>query len=131
VLRRAISQNLLDTDLTKENWESRMFQFYAGDLYEVIEKVQDRYFADEAVNGNCKATIDSLKVAKRASNTFNVSLDFGCEINIKRNKIVDFSVSLELKVEGLPLATSIDFKLRSHQQEVNFYPYGDYRILKE
>ena len=108
-----------------------MFQFYAGDLYEVVEKVQDRYFADEAVNGNCKATINSLKFVKAASSTFNVSLNFDCEMNIKRNKIVDFSVSLQLEVEGLPLASSIDFKLRSHQQEVNFYPYGDYRILKE
>jgi len=83
------------------------------------------------VNGNCKATLDSLKVTKGGSSTFNVSVNFDCEINIKRSKILDFSVSLQLEVEGIPMAASVEFKLRNHQQQVTLFPYGDYKILKE
>jgi hypothetical protein len=39
VIRSAASKGYLDGDLTRENWESRMFQFYAGDLYEVLDKI--------------------------------------------------------------------------------------------
>ena len=72
-----------------------MFQFYAGDLYEVLDKVQDRYFASEQVSGNCKATYTGLKLFKSSYDTFNVSIHFDCELNIKRNKNLDFAVGLD------------------------------------
>ena len=37
--RFGIKNGMLDTDLNKKYWESRFFQFYAGDLYEVIPKM--------------------------------------------------------------------------------------------
>lgn len=39
VLKYAIDNGQLDVDLNRRDWESRFFQFYAGDLYEVIPKV--------------------------------------------------------------------------------------------
>lgn len=38
-LKYAIDNGQLDTDLNRKNWESRFFQFYAGDLYEIIPRV--------------------------------------------------------------------------------------------
>ena len=38
-LRYAIQNHALNTDLNKKNWESRFFQYFAGDLYEVIPKL--------------------------------------------------------------------------------------------
>ena len=35
MLRFGIEANYLDTDLSREYWESKMFQFYVGDLYEL------------------------------------------------------------------------------------------------
>jgi hypothetical protein len=75
-----------------------MFQFSAGDLYEVLGKVQDLYYAFETVDGNCKASYSTLKVAKSGNNTFNVSLNYDCELSILRTKIVDFAVGLQLEV---------------------------------
>jgi hypothetical protein len=92
-----------------------MFQFYAGDLYEVFDKVRDRYFASEPVSGNCKASLSSLKVIKSGLlGSFNISLNFDCELNVQRSKLANFAVALMLEIEGLPLASSIDFRLRSH-----------------
>lgn len=32
-----------------------MFQFYAGDLYEIFPDVATKYYASDIVTGNCKA----------------------------------------------------------------------------
>lgn len=60
----------------------------------------------------------------------SVSLHYDCEINIKRDKIMSFAVDLQLEVEGLPLSSTLDFKLRSHNETVTLYPYNDYKILQ-
>ena len=54
-LRYGIEHHFLDTTLNKQHWESRMFQFYAGDLYEVIPKVAQKFLATEEVDGKCTA----------------------------------------------------------------------------
>ena len=131
VIKYAISKNLLDTDLSREGWESRMFQFYAGDLYEVLDKVQSRFFADKEVTGNCRATFTGLKVWKAGFDTFNVSIHFDCELNIERTKVLDFAVGLQAEIEGAPRATTMDFRFRRHEEFVSFYPYADYRVLDE
>lgn len=50
----AIDNGALNTDLNRKNWESRFFQFFAGDLYEVIPKLSETYYAAEPVMGSCK-----------------------------------------------------------------------------
>jgi len=39
-----------------------MFQFFAGDLYEVFPLVQTRYYANSVVQGTCNATDSRLKI---------------------------------------------------------------------
>ena len=41
-----------------------MFQFYAGDLYEVFSTVQDKYYANAVVNGDCSPSYNRLSVNK-------------------------------------------------------------------
>jgi hypothetical protein len=36
ILKYAVETGHLDTPLNKDLWENRMFQFYAGDLYEIF-----------------------------------------------------------------------------------------------
>lgn len=79
-----------------------MFQFYAGDLYEAIAETQGKWYASEPVNGNCKANYQSLDVWKNDYDTFNVSMHYDCELNIKREKIVDFQVILQFIIQGIP-----------------------------
>lgn len=45
LLRYAISKGQIDTVLNRELWESRMFQFYAGDLYELFPKIGESFIA--------------------------------------------------------------------------------------
>jgi hypothetical protein len=108
-----------------------MFQFYAGDLYEIFPMVQSRFYASEPVEGTCKATYAGLKAWKASASTFNVSIHFDCELTILKTKIVDFAIGLQIEIEGVPRATTLDFRMRSHEQFVSIYPYGDYKVLDE
>lgn len=121
----------MDTDLNKANWESRMFQFFAGDLYEVLPLVQSKFYATEPVTGVCKATTGGLRVYKSGLDVFNVTLHFDCELNIQKQKVLGFAVGLESTIEGVPRASSLDFRVRNFQELVTFYPYGDYKTLNE
>jgi hypothetical protein len=102
MIRFAISKNYLDIDLSREHWESTMFQFFAGDLYEIFPLLQTKYYASEKIDGICRATYNGLAIKKGAHDSFNVSIDYDCELNVKKEKFVDFSVGLELEIEGRP-----------------------------
>jgi len=39
-----------------------MFQFFAGDLYDLFPLVQSRYYATQIVDGLCSATFKNLRV---------------------------------------------------------------------
>lgn len=74
-----------------------------------------KYYASQEINGNCKATYTGLKVWKSGYDTFNVSIHFDCELNIQREKFLDFAVGLTLVVTGEPHETNITFRLRGHE----------------
>jgi hypothetical protein len=104
----------MDTTLSKQNWESRMFQFYAGDLYELFPKVAELYIASTEVTGNCKADWNNTKLYKGKNDTFNVTIGQSCQLNINRTKILEFHVGIELEVQGRPTSDFIDFYAQSH-----------------
>ena len=120
---------MFDIDLNRENWESTMFQFFAGDLYEVFPLLQSKYYASEKVNGNCRANYNNLKVVKSTHETFNVTIQFDCELNIvNKEKFGDFQLGLELEIGGRPGSQNWYFNLVKHSQHASFYPYGGYKI---
>jgi hypothetical protein len=45
-----------------------MFQFFAGDLYEVFPLLQKKYSASTPITGICKATTRGLKIQKNSDN---------------------------------------------------------------
>lgn len=107
-----------------------MFQFYAGDLYEVFSNVENRFFAADEASGNCMANSAGLKVQQGKEDTFNVSINFDCEIRIKTSKISEFSVGLVLEVQGVPTSSALNFRLKGHTESITFRAYSDYKILQ-
>lgn len=77
-LKYAIDNGQLDSVLDRRGWESRFFQFFAGDLYEVIPKVSLRFLANEPVTGECKTSSRNLEMKKGGYDYFNVSLVYNC-----------------------------------------------------
>lgn len=90
-----------------------------------------KYYANQEISGNCKATYTGLKVWKSGYDTFNVSIHFDCELNVQREKFLDFEVGLTLVVAGDPQETNITFRLRNHEEFISFYPYGQFKMQNE
>ncbi len=86
-LRYAIDGGHLDVDLDRRGWESRFFQFYAGDLYEVIPRVAQKFLASEIVTGSCKTSSRYLNLIKGGFDYFNVTMVYNCELGINRDKV--------------------------------------------
>lgn len=114
LIRYAIRQKQFDTTLNREGWESRMFQFFAGDLYELFPQVANTFIASTEVVGTCQAADTDIKIYKAEEDTFNVSLHENCQLSIRGVKIIDFAVGLELEVQGRPQSDFVDFHLKSH-----------------
>lgn len=85
VIRWAITHQLFDIDLKEETWGNRMFQFFAGDLYEVFSEVQNKYYASEVVKGKCTAGTSGLSVFKNTPSSFNVTIKFDCVLQIRND----------------------------------------------
>ncbi len=61
-LRYGIEAGVLDTVLNRKTWSSRMFQFCAGDLYEVIPSIGQKYIASEEIIGTCKGNPSNVTI---------------------------------------------------------------------
>lgn len=94
LIRYGIKQKVFDTTLNKDGWESKMFQFYAGDLYELFPKVAETFIASTEVTGDCKFSDIDVRLYKAAADTFNTSLHTRCQLSIRGIKIVEFMVGL-------------------------------------
>ena len=114
MIRYAISNNILDSDLDPKLWKSTMFRFFAGDIYPIFPLLQSRFLANDPVDGKCSAIQDWLKVEKSTFYTFNVSIQFNCSLEIHRKKVVDFNLKLKLEISGKPNQNSIDFLLKNY-----------------
>ncbi len=65
-----------------------MFQFFAGDLYDIFPKVAETFIASTEVAGDCIVKDNDIRLYKGATDTFNASLHSSCNLNIRGVKIV-------------------------------------------
>lgn len=103
-----------------------MFQFRAGDLYEMFPGIANKFYASQQVIGNCRATTQNLKVIKGGYDIINVTIHYDCELNIERQKFIDFAINLKVAVQGRPNFTNLNFRYHGAEQEIFFYPYGGF-----
>lgn len=79
---------MLDTKLSKTNWQSRFFQFFAGDLYDVIPEVANKFIPTLSVVGNCTYNPQQLIVIKHHNQTvLNTTTLHNCILTIQGIKI--------------------------------------------
>ena len=64
------------------NWESRVFQFFAGDLYEVIPSLASKFEASKPVKGTCNASTLNLKLIESENDTLLLSIHYNCNLFI-------------------------------------------------
>jgi len=77
-LKYALQGHSLDVTLSQDNWQSRAFQFYVGDLHEVISSTKNVSSFKE-LNGRCQAINDkTFSIEKKTISSYAVKVNFTC-----------------------------------------------------
>ena len=69
-----------------------MFQFFAGDLYEVIPRVAYNFLASDVITGKCTAEPTTLKIEKGTHETINVTMDYDCNLYAAGKQVAVFKI---------------------------------------
>lgn len=121
----ALNNGIFDTDLNEDAWESRHFQFFAGDLYDVIPALQKKFYPSNKLNGNCKALKDGFSIVRGSSETFNVTINYNCSLNAENaGKILDFGVASHLVLKGVAETRHVDLVVTHAEFNATYYGYG-------
>lgn len=119
----------MDTSLDSTTWESRHFQFYAGDLYDAIPGLQKKYYPDQKLNGECKALLNGFSLARGGTDFLNVTVNFECYLNGHgADRIVDIILNTSMSVTGVTKANYTDFNIKSMEYTAMYYPSQAYPI---
>lgn len=105
----AIRNGFLNTDLTQARWPSSVFQFYAGDLYDVIPTLSKKFYPSDSISGSCNAIEQGFSLVRGGPTYLNVTINFNCTLGIGKSKINDFTVNTIWQIEGRPSNKYIDF----------------------
>ena len=122
---------MFNTELDENNWETRHFQFFAGDLYDVIPALQKKYYSNTPLNGSCKASKDGFSLIKNTIDTLNVTLQFNCSIGANSSKIIDFHIDALFVVRGQPQERHLDFVVNHTEFVATYYPTGEYTVVNK
>jgi hypothetical protein len=104
-LRYALHQQALDVNLTEEFWQSRAFQFFVGDLHDVMPAATKHMDTMLPITGLCRALDDPVfALNMKGSKTYEAKVNFGC--NFEFNKTHLISINLVVAYEITPRLTS-------------------------
>lgn len=128
-VRFAGQKGVLNTQLNEMYWQSRVFQFFAGDLYEIIPALTSKFYASEAIEGSCTTFPTDVKATIVESDSFSLTLPYSCSLNIKTTKISSFDLSLTLYLQAVPQSTYLDFKVTKAEKFAHFKDEGEFKII--
>lgn len=78
VFNYIFKQKWLNVDLNTD-WNINAFQFYAGDLYEIIPRVSTSIPPRTKIAGSCTALKDDHLLFKRnSSSRYSVTINYNC-----------------------------------------------------
>lgn len=84
-LRNAINKGFLDVILTQQFWQSPAFQFYMGDVHEVIPSTKN-ISSLQPITGKCRALDDKYyNLTIKSTKTYLASVNFTCDLKFANN----------------------------------------------
>ncbi len=105
------------------------FQFFAGDLYDVIPQLTKQFYADAVIDGSCNvSSTGETQASVITDDTFVVSLPYSCELKISSTMISQFEVNVKFNVQIDPQQDSLNFKVAKADKMAQFKDVGVYQI---
>jgi hypothetical protein len=124
----AINNSYFNSDLDQSKWPSSVFQFYAGDLYDVIPALAKKFYPSDKISGSCVALEQGFSLVRGGPTYFNVTIKFNCSLGINRTKFTDFSVNTLWFIEGRPSNKYIDFVVKGVESKAVYTTYQEFEV---
>lgn len=106
-----------------------MFQFFAGDLYEVIPRVAYNFLASDVITGKCTAEPTTLKIEKGTHETINVTMDYDCNLYAAGKQVAVFKIqNMTFQVEGKVKDDHLNFHVVGFSRKIQFFEYDQYKV---
>jgi hypothetical protein len=127
-LKYALQSHSLDVTLSQDNWQSRAFQFYVGDLHEVITATRNvSSFKD--LNGKCQAINDkNFGINKKSISSYSVKVNFTCYLQQNSTKIVDITLAVEYEIAPTLSGKELNFVIKNIKGTPVFVENAKYNI---
>ena len=126
----------LDTKLGVD-WDCNAFQFYAGDLYDLISNLYLAVSPRELLEGECKASADRLLIRHgrdTRSNILTLDVSYTCTAKT-RNKtassvdVLNFAADVKFFIEPKADKIALDFSIQDAEVlNLTFKPVGQYYV---
>lgn len=123
-----IRNGFFSTDLDQTRWPSSVFQFYAGDLYDVIPSLSKKFYPSDKLSGSCGASDQGFSLVRGGPTYMNVTIMFNCTLGIGKSKIIDFVVTTLWQIEGQPSNKYIDFVVKNVESNTTYTTYQDFEV---
>lgn len=113
------SNGWLNTVLNSD-WEVDAFQFYAGDLFDVINNLSKNFSARAILDGSCEAQKENLRLYPARefdSNVFALLTTYKCslkgtDLTGSTTQVMKFTLRSRLYIEVQALTRTLDFKVK-------------------
>jgi len=108
----------LDTVLN-DGWETNAFQFYAGDLFDLINNLHLNFSPRSIIDGNCAAQKDGLRFSAERefdSNSYTLDVTYKCSARASNNdgstvQILKFTSNTKFYIKSEANIKSLSFKI--------------------
>ena len=91
----ALRQHFLDVTISQDNWQSRAFQFFMGDLHDVMYSTRN-ITSFKSLNGKCSALDDkSFSFEMKSISSYAIIVNFTCYLLDNNTKIIDLILPVE------------------------------------
>ncbi len=112
------SKGWLNVKLNTE-WDCNAFQFYAGDLYEMINNLYINVNARELLTGDCIASPNNLVIKhgrETARNVLQLDVTYNCVVktrnkNIAPIDVLNFTAQVRLFIKPQAEKITLDFSI--------------------
>jgi hypothetical protein len=130
-LKYVIKNGSLNVVLSQEFWQSRAFQFFMGDVHEVMPSSTRNMSTMVELQGRCDALDDpAFSFSAKSASAYDVKVNFQCQLNFNNNKTRLVNIDMVVNYEVAPKLGSkyLDFILNSISGAPLFKESGNFKI---
>lgn len=127
-VRYILKKGFFNIKLNQQEWESRAFQFYAGDLYLAIPSLRKQP-QDAVITGTCSAANDdSFSFKKKSREQYSLTLNFSCSLGMGNTTIVKINMVTVNIIDVILEFKQLRFKINSITGTPAFEEVEGYKI---